>query len=178
MKNLDADVEIHLMFNMYKIFELQENKFEIDMHSLEKKYIELQKKYHPDNAKIDSDKLGFLRMSADINTSFSILKDDYSRAVYILKNNNIDILSDEYRHHLDQEFMVEILEKSELLETLKDSEGLLNFLEKLKNERAETVGKISKIINNDLKTAALETIKLKYFDNLIEKTNHILEKCF
>jgi len=166
------------MFDIYKIFDLPQNQFSINLEDLEKKYIDLQKKYHPDAARTQLDKIDFVKKSADINSSFSILKNDYQRASYILKTNNIDIQGNEYRHYLDPKFMVDILEKSEILETLEGQDELLEFYGVLKSERKNLLEKISAFIESEFKSAALETIKLRYFDNLIEKTNNKLEKCF
>lgn len=161
--------------NYFEIFGL-EVKFEIDLDYLEEQYLKLQKIYHPDSAKTVQE----AEMAIEINTGYRILKDEYLRACYILEINNINLKDrEEHSGILDNEFLLEILEKMEHLESKTDLDELEEIKKLDENERALLLREIAASFEKgDLKGAKVNTAKLKYYDNLIQSIEQKLEKCF
>lgn len=64
------------MPNPFEIFAIEE-KFELDINALNKKYFELQQQFHPDKTKDNGIK------SAEINLAYNTLKNPLKRAEYM-----------------------------------------------------------------------------------------------
>ncbi len=164
--------------NYFEIFGIEE-KFEIDIEMLHARYIELQKKYHPDIVKDDKEKLSNAQFVANLNSGYGILKDDYLRAAYYLKLRNIDILKEEQLEiKISHEMLCDILNKREKLEEIKSEEIFLKFKAQEMAKRQENLLLMVKFFdNNEIEKAALYTILLKYQDNLIHAINQKIEEC-
>ena len=63
--------------------------FNIDKQELERKYLEFQQEFHPDNS--DS---ADIEKSISINESYAVLKNPIKRASYILQLNGINLEND------------------------------------------------------------------------------------
>ena len=187
--------------NYFEIFGL-EVKFEIDLDYLEEQYLKLQKIYHPDSAKTVQE----AEMAIEINTGYRILKDEYLRACYMLELNEAkssdseelkigsgmprssgsrvkeardDIFGEQSSGVLDNEFLLEILEKMEHLENKTDLEELAEIKKLDENERALLLRQIAvSFEKGDLQEAKVNTAKLKYYYNFIQSIEQKLEKCF
>ena len=122
--------------NYFDIFEIN-MQFELDEKILQDKYIQLQKKYHPDRAKNEEEKNKFIVMSADINQAYATLKNPYKRAAYILKLQNVDIEKegrDAYK--LPPELLSSILAKRDHRFRLSQvGDILFNLIEYVYNEK-------------------------------------------
>lgn len=66
------------MISYYDLFGLSES-IRVDVGELEKIYINLQKKYHPDNSSSSN-----LEKSSQINDGYKILSDDFARSYYLV----------------------------------------------------------------------------------------------
>ena len=96
----------------FEIFEIKPS-FKICQNNLKKKFLELQKKYHPDNyaSASDHEKTLALLNSSMINDGFEILKDDLYRAEYLLKCNKIEL-----NNQTNPEFLIKQMEYEDYLE--------------------------------------------------------------
>ncbi|OUM53283.1 hypothetical protein BVG19_g2552 [[Candida] boidinii] len=149
----------------------------VDLKKLRKEYRSLQAQNHPDLQKNISELAGSAPdssaedMSSFINTAYTTLKDPLKRAQYILKKNaNIDVTSDETSQTYqfkDKELLMNILEIHEQLETLA-TETDLNRLQNENDERIESseLNLTHFFKEEDYESAAIETIKLKYWYNI------------
>lgn len=149
----------------------------VDLKKLRKEYRLLQSKNHPDLKKNISELAGSdpgssaEDMSSFINTAYTTLKDPLKRAQYILKKNaNIDVTNDETSQTYqfkDKELLMNILEIHEQLETLA-TETDLNRLQNENEERIESseLNLTRFFKEEDYESAAIETIKLKYWYNI------------
>jgi molecular chaperone HscB len=147
-----------------------EPKYEIDKVEVENKYIELQKKYHPDNyvpcEEEDNDD-AILYNALKINTAYNILMDDLKRAIYLLKTHNFDIENDANKIMIDNNILKDIFMEREYIEYLDDDQLLKTALD-------ETIEKIKNIIlqlsqafsNNEYLKALQLTVQFKYLDVL------------
>ncbi|MDA0670098.1 MAG: Fe-S protein assembly co-chaperone HscB [Proteobacteria bacterium] len=116
----------------FEIFEIKPT-FKICQNNLKKKFLELQKKYHPDNYASASghEKTLALLNSSMINDAFEILKDDLKRAEYLLKCNKI-----EQNNQTNPEFLIKQMEYEDYLE---ENSHHLNKIEMLHKEIAQTL---------------------------------------
>ncbi len=162
--------------NYFEIFDIEE-KFEIDKNLLQYRYIELQRKHHPDIS--EADKLKQMQFVTDLNNGYRILKDDYSRAAYYLKLRNIDILSEKQNNiKISSEMLINILEKREELEETRSEDQLLKMKSNELAQREENLRLISECLEkNEIESAAICTMLLKYQDNLISAINQKIEQC-
>ena len=160
------------MRNYFDLFDF-EVKFNINLDILEKKYLELQKKYHPDNFVADTSKkkIEFFDNTGEINKGYQIIKDDLKRAIHILelkninfqdctiKKNDLEIIWGEY--NLAEKMNNEKELQAKLIQKLDDKK---NIISKLSNA--------FKVQNYNL--ASYYTVILKYLENLIIFLN---QKC-
>ena len=166
--------------NYFNILDMEEN-FSIDKEKLEDNYLSSQKKFHPDNAKDNKQKLDFLKISSDINAAYKNLKNDYLRAVYILGKYGINLTDESYNktNSLSTVFLQEIFERRQQIEEIEGFDNLNNLLENEKIVRKDIINKIDELFKiSDYKKAAIEVQKLKYQDNIINRIEEKIEKCF
>ena len=126
--------------NYFQLFKIEQS-VTIDSISLEKKYFELQKEFHPDkyvNAG-DHEKRLSLQITSYINEAYETLKNDYLKSVYLLKVEGFEV-GDQNNTISDPEFLMhqmELREEYEKITLSKNSEELKNFaikIERLKND--------------------------------------------
>ena len=126
--------------NYFQLFKIEQS-VTIDYNSLEKKYFELQKEFHPDkyvNAG-DYEKRLSLQITSYINEAYETLKNDYLKSIYLLKVEGFEV-GDQNKTISDPGFLMhqmELREESEKIVLNKNPEELKNFslkIEKLKNE--------------------------------------------
>ena len=126
--------------NYFQLFKIEQS-VTVDSNSLEKKYFELQKEFHPDkyvNAG-DHEKRLSLQITSYINEAYETLKNDYLKSIYLLKVEGFEV-DDQNNTISDPEFLMhqmELREESEKIAQNKNPEELKNFslkIEKLKNE--------------------------------------------
>ena len=126
--------------NYFQLFKIEQSVI-VDSNSLEKKYFELQKEFHPDkyvNAG-DHEKRLSLQITSYINEAYETLKNDYLKSIYLLKVEGFEV-GDQNNTISDPEFLMhqmELREEYEKITLSKNSEELKNFaikIERLKNE--------------------------------------------
>lgn len=150
------------MINHFESFSFNVG-FEINLEELENKYLNYQKKFHPDNASsADIDK------SILINQSYDILKNPLKRAAHILQLNGIDLENDEKAPRPDMDTLEEILELQEKVADIEqdDKKDLKKYLtSKLKELLEETAIEIK---NNNFAQAAQILIRAKYYNKTLK----------
>ncbi len=149
------------MKNYFEIFAFTPS-FEIDLDELEKKYLEFQKEFHPDNASTAD-----IEQSIAINEAYKILKNSLSRASYILQLNGIDLENDSNAPKPDMATLEEILELQEQV-----AEIAVGEIENLKKELNLKIKSLLEkaaleLAAQDFKKAAQVLIKAKYFDKTL-----------
>ena len=160
------------MKNYFEIFDL-EAKFEIDKPDLESKHLKLQNQIHPDSNDLDD-----LESSITLNEAYKTLSDDFLRACYILKLNDIDILKDERAINVDQSTLIEVLELQETISESSNKE-LEEIKSKLKSDISSLIKSTSDLINSSSWNQAAQTlVKVKYLKKSltdIKKNNRIID---
>lgn len=104
----------------FEIFNL-ESEYIIDPNDLEKKYLLLQKQYHPDNASnTEFEQQEMMRFAMLINDAYKTLQNPVARAEYILNESNHGISSDEQRYQLPIEDLQFFLEEQENIDAINN----------------------------------------------------------
>lgn len=107
----------------FELFELP-LRFEIDPVLLKKKFYELSKRYHPDFYINESEQKQYeiLGLSTQVNKAYQILSDPQKRVEYIL--TQLGLLSEESKHQLPQDFLMEMMEINEAVMDLSSDANL------------------------------------------------------
>ena len=149
--------------NYFEIFDFKE-EFDIDLDILEKKYLEFQSKFHPDNAGISE-----VEKSIEINEAYKILSDDFLRLSYILKLSDIDILDDIKAPKVDFETLEKILELQEQIAEISNKVELDNLKIKLNAEIKLQISASAKLIKTkEFELSSQFLIKAKYLKKALE----------
>jgi molecular chaperone HscB len=174
MKKAAAVVENLSMPNLSKLNHFEKFSlfpdFNLDDENLENQYLQLQKKFHPDNL-INQDKESQERAALDsitINEAYKVLKNPVSRAIYLLKLKGINIDEDNCEVKPDQETLMLILELKEKLFASNDEQEALKIKDYATSEIKKIIAEVAEIFKNqDYKTAAQKLIKVKYLDKIL-----------
>lgn len=136
--------------------------FNIDKQELERKYLEFQQKFHPDNS--DS---ADIAKSISINESYAVLKNPIKRASYILQLNGINLENDSEALKPDMETLEEIMELQEKVSEIKEDE-IRPLKKHLHSQIKELLEKVALEFNNkNLQSSAQILIRAKYFDKTL-----------
>ncbi len=155
------------MKNYFEIFSIPIN-FTINLDDLEKKYLNFQKQFHPDKSSLDD-----LSKSIEINEAYKILSDDFLRACYILKLNDIDILHDEKSVKVDFSTLEHVLELQEKIAEIKKDE-IKNLETEINSEIKLLIADASK--SNNIKEAAQILVKAKYLKKALQDLKNKRQK--
>jgi len=107
----------------------------------------------------------FLKFSATLNEAYKTLKNDYTRASYLLKLNQIDIESENKNYPLPPEVLEKIWDDREELEETHDIDEFLSG--KLKQRENLLVHLSSSFDAKAYDEAAVLAIRLRYLETLI-----------
>lgn len=110
-------------FDIYEI----EPSFSISENELKKKYLVLQKKFHPDrfaHSSIEEQKTALINSSL-INDAYQVLKDDIRRAKYLLECNGVEITN-----HTNPAFLMKQMEYEEKIEDHSNDKNQLLCIQK------------------------------------------------
>ncbi|KAL2557084.1 iron-sulfur cluster co-chaperone protein HscB [Forsythia ovata] len=101
-----------------------ERKYNIEVEKLEEKYKNWQKKLHPDlvHSKSQREREYAAEQSARVINAYRTLTDPLSRAIYILKLENVVV--DEEERITDPELLAEIMELREAVEEAEGNQAL------------------------------------------------------
>lgn len=166
-----------LMFNNKNYFEIftLEPSFVIDQNDLEIKYLEFQKRFHPDSLISDDLKhqVSSISDSILINQAYQILKNPLKRAAYLLKLQGIDIDAESPIIKPDREIIIAILELrekvAEMINLADDKEQIKkSLIKKIKEEIKLLMNEFSDCFSQkDKLKAAQKLIRAKYLDKIL-----------
>ncbi len=142
--------------------------FHIDPSKLRREFLQLQAKAHPDRhpqaAKVKAE-----ATSAFINEAYKTLLSPLQRAQYLLSLRGLDVADDESAKTDDSELLMVVLEAREEIEEAEEEEQLKPL--KMANDARikESLEVLERAFReDDLTTAKMEAIKLKYWTNIKE----------
>ncbi|MFT6106486.1 MAG: molecular chaperone HscB [Rickettsiales bacterium] len=148
--------------NHFEKFDFSVN-FQINDEDLEDKYLELQKKFHPDTA---SDQTEAQINSILINQAYEILKKPVKRAIYLLQLQGIDIDCDDCLVKPSHENLIFVMEiREEIMENPDNQNQIKKEIKKTIFDEMPAV--IDFMSRGDYLNAAQKLIKIKYLDKII-----------
>ena len=146
--------------NYFELFDLKVAPV-VDRNNISKKYIELQKKFHPDfyTKENEADKEFAMEQSADINKGYKIFSNKDNTIEYFLKLKGV-IGADE-KFTLPPDFLMEMME---LNEGFDDNKNIEKQIEQFENELEESISILlvpeTKI---ELNQKQLQDLKMYYY---------------
>ncbi len=148
------------MKNFFDLFSLPTD-FSIDLDTLEKKYFEFQKKFHPDKYGDKSgDKSDEIEQSIAINEAYEVLSNPLKRAAHILRLNGLDVENDVVAPKVDQATLLEVFEMRESGDL--SAKDLLQKIKSLLEEFSQNLE------NKNFASAAQILIRAKYFEKTLQ----------
>jgi molecular chaperone HscB len=176
MKRRNVDAVNHLQYksNYFTIL-AQDVEYNIDLKNLEDAYFEEQKKLN----KLEQNKDVIASLS-NLNNAYQTLSDDYSRAVYILSLNGIDLLSElDNRDIIPKYFLADILELNQEIEAMNDNVDMIKFMRNIEILRSKIIKDLEEnFTHSDFNNFMINTQKLKYFDNILKKIREKIENAY
>jgi len=164
-----------------------ERRFDLDTDELERRYLELSRRLHPDRmvhqpAKVQAKAL---RLSAELNEAHEVLKDEARRAEYLLELAGGP--SAEKDKRTPQEFLIEQMELREELEAAQaaaDPAALDALRGRVEPRRRAGLAEVRAILTDPafpddgalLERARLELNTLRYWTNLSAEIGRSLEE--
>jgi len=153
--------------NYFQLFEL-DSSFDVNQETLEKKYLNFQKNFHPDkfvNAS-DQEKRISLQIISYINEAYETLNNDYLKSMYLLKINGYEI-DDQNITISDPDFLMHQMELREELEEIEESQNSNlkeNFKKKINEHKNECLEDFKKNFNENLFEEASQKVKeMKFY---------------
>ena len=153
--------------NYFQLFEL-ECSVSVDHELLEKKYLNFQKKLHPDkyvNAS-DHEKRLSLQIISYINEAYETLKNDYLKSMYLLKIKGYEI-DDQNKTISDPGFLSHQMELREELEKIFKQNDLKykeRFSLKINSLKKKSLNEFEKKYSKQMFDDAMEKIKeMKFY---------------
>lgn len=167
------------MYDYFGYFDLP-CEFDVDREALEKKYLSLVQKFHPDNVAGMTDferKEALLSMSR-INDAYGVLTDPVKRGNYMLKENGIDAL-DEKGTSFPPDFLMQQFEWRERLEEIAnplDEDALDDLASEVAVEKKKALADFSESFGKkDWESARLDIAKARFIDKLAEEMDRLRE---
>lgn len=149
--------------NYFELFEMPVS-LNPDIDYINKKYLELQKKYHPDyfTLQTDEEQGDALQISAQINEAVKILKNQDRLIQYVLYLR--ELLADEEKFDLPGDFLMEMMELNESLMEEEDTLAVKQKVDEIENGLyAEILPVIDQYDDKTITSEDLLKLKAYYF---------------
>ena len=146
--------------NYFDLFELP-FRASIDHTLVQKKYIQLQKKYHPDffTKLSEEEQQDAENQSAHINKAYSIFRDNNKTLEYFLRQK--EIIEHDEKVNLPNDFLMEMLE---INEAITDGENARELVEVWQQKLEDEVSDILKMQDSiDYTAEDLSRLKTYYY---------------
>lgn len=151
--------------------------FEIDNDKLEKLFISLQQRLHPDRfmAKSSKERLVAQSQTASLNDAYETLSDPLRRALYLLEINNYRSAANQEQTIQDKELLMEIMEQREELMEAQSVEEIEGLGAKVGAQAISLLPALAKAFaKEDFKEADRLSIRLKYLRKFLTETRERL----
>ncbi len=157
--------------NYFQIFGLKDD-YNVDQSTLEKAYLDLQIKYHPDrfiNAPQEQ-KIYALNQSITVNDGFETLRDPIQRAQYMLKLRGVDV-NDKTKSPAC--LLMEMMELGQTLEEAKTCEEITTATKNIAAEKEKALQHFAEAITAGNLTAALNHFQRTRFLTRLEENARV-----
>lgn len=155
--------------NYFELFEIPVS-INIDKASISKRYVELQKKYHPDffTQENEAEQEEALEKSSAINKAMKIFKSPEATLKYVLELKGL--IADEEKHPLQPDFLMEVMELNENLSD-DSADAVEQFEKKIYSEVSQLIENYNdKTITKDGLLKLKEYYyKKKYLHRILER---------
>ncbi len=165
--------------NYFQIFQLPET-FELDKAELSSRYLELQKRVHPDKFVDASDREKRLSMqwTTQINEAYATLGSPLSRAIYLLQLQGIEIADNPV---LEPSFLMDQIELREELEEIETADGSLEVLDQFKSKLKILLNSQQQAFAGLFGQRAFDqaeqlVYKMQFMNKLVIAADHVEEK--
>jgi molecular chaperone HscB len=127
--------------NYFELFEIPVS-LAVDTKALSRRFIELQKKYHPDfyGQASDDEKENALELSSMVNKAWKTFQSQEETVKYVLTEKGL--LEEEEKFQLPRDFLMEVMELNELKMDGVDDATLDNRVKGLQKEITDEVANI------------------------------------
>lgn len=156
--------------NYFELLKLPQD-YELDLKTLENKYLDAQRSFHPDKFinHSDAEKLQALQHTVEINKAYKVLKSDLLRAQYILSLNGIDVASEESNIKVNQQILIEAMEDRSALESSSEIAKIRNIHQNTQEKLAELISLFKmNLREKNLAEAANQTLRMIYKNKLLK----------
>ena len=157
--------------NYYELFEIDEAPV-VDRNVVSKKFIDLQKKFHPDfyTNENEAEKEFAMEQSANINKAYKTFTNKENTIEYFLRLK--DIITADEKFNLPPEFLMEMME---LNEGFDDSENIEKQIEQFgKNLEEDVKYLIDPAQQTEFSPTQLQDLKMYYYKK--KYLNRILDR--
>ncbi len=154
--------------NPFDLFNIEQTYF-INQDLLLKKYILLQKQFHPDNYvnKTTQEKLMATQISSNISTAYKKLLDPIEKASILLNLAEYEFSIDTFKN-TNPSILLEQMEIREQID-LADKDELAKIKTNLKIEFEILETKFTNNLNNNNEQAAQNIIEMRFYQKVIEE---------
>lgn len=148
--------------NYFELFEIPVS-LHVDPSSIQKKFYELSRKYHPDYyaQSGEAEQTEALELSSMVNKAYKTFQNPDATIRYVLELHNL--IEEEEKYKLDSEFLMEVLEINEELMDVDEMAGLQRTREKANQLLDRIYEEIKPLIENynDSKASIEDLLKVK-----------------
>ena len=151
------------IMNYFDLFGLGA-RFDLDLASVEKRYFELQREWHPDQLAAEQ-RQAAIQKSADVNQGYHALKSPLKRAQHLLALQGIRVNTESDTIKPDAALLAEIMELRESL-----AEGASEaFIADIEAREEETLTRLQAAFGSEnYPQAAALTLRLNYLSKLLQ----------
>lgn len=152
--------------------------FNVQNSRLKSTYLKLQYIFHPDRFSISSQREQDIAAehSAVVSTSYKTLSNTYSRAVYLLLLEGIDLEKNDAISEMTPEFLMEMFEINERLEDGLSKKELLDLKVRTNQQIAQCYSNLTTAFSHRNLTRAKSIVaQLQYYSNILIRIEELLE---
>lgn len=153
--------------------------YEVDRELLEKRYLDLQRQFHPDRYihKPDQEQRLAVQYTADINQAYSVIKSPLLRAQYLLSLAGVDHATDTHITR-DMNFLMQQMTLREALADISESDDPFSALDTIQRQAFSSFDELQAEFGQSYQSAdydaAKEVVaKLQFFNKLLDEAEQI-----
>jgi len=146
--------------------------FDIDVDGLERRYFQLQRRFHPDRFATKSvrEQAFSLQHATNINHAYKVLKEPLSRAKCLLVMRGVGDRVDEEATVGDPDILAEAMERREALSAARSPSEADDIAKTAASDVASCLVALSEAFaRDDLAVACRLTLRLAYLDKLVDE---------
>ena len=153
--------------NHFQLLDI-EKKYDLDLALLQRQYFSKQILHHPDKASNEAIRRANLEKSMQLNEAYKILRDDYLRAIYMLKLAGVELDDRVHKHTLNASDLEEMIDLHEAIDEMEELSELAVLENQQLLKQTKLVQALAKCFSeNNIANALDLAVRLKYLTNLV-----------